>query len=87
MASCLTPRKWQTRESDSNKCASYKSKFLPPAITNVPAEIEFLLARSEKGEWQAWCWLNLVLMFTPNSPVLFDGLELFHHDDARMGLC
>lgn len=54
-----------------------QEKALTPAITDIPAEIESLLARSEKGEWQAWCWLNLVLMLTPASPVLSDGLNYF----------
>ena len=49
----------------------------PPAIADLPAEIAALLARAENGEWQAWCWLNLVLMLTPKSPTIVEGLNYF----------
>ncbi|MBN9560853.1 MAG: hypothetical protein J0H14_09025 [Alphaproteobacteria bacterium] len=49
----------------------------PPAVANIPAEIEGLLTRAENGEWQAWCWLNLVLMLTAESPALMEGLNYF----------
>ena len=49
----------------------------PPTIADIPAEIQTLLARAENGEWQAWCWLNLVLRLAPDSPVLSEGLNYF----------
>ena len=48
-----------------------------PAIADLPAEIAARLAGAEKGEWRAWCWLNLVLMLTPKSPAIMDGLNYF----------
>jgi hypothetical protein len=49
----------------------------PPAVADLPAEIADLLARAENGEWQAWCWLNLILMLTPKSPAIVEGLNYF----------
>jgi hypothetical protein len=49
----------------------------PPAIADLPTEIAALLVRAENGEWQAWCWLNLVLMLTPRSPTIVEGLNYF----------
>ena len=54
-----------------------QERIPPPAIADIPAEIEALLGRSEKGEWQAWCWLNLVLMLIPQSPAIVEGLNYF----------
>ena len=54
-----------------------RERVPPPAIADLPAEIAALMARTEKGEWQAWCWLNLILMLTPKSPSIVEGLNYF----------
>ena len=54
-----------------------RERARPPAIADLPAEIEARLAGAETGEWKAWCWLNLVLMLTPKSPVIVEGLNYF----------
>jgi hypothetical protein len=47
----------------------------PPAVANIPAATAGLLARAENGEWQAWCWLNLILMLTPTSPAIVEEVN------------
>ena len=54
-----------------------RERTRPPAVADIPAEIAGLLARAENGEWQAWCWLNLILMLTPTSPAIVEGLNYF----------
>lgn len=54
-----------------------RDRVPPPAVADLPAEIEALLARAEKGEWQGWCWLNLILMLTPKSSAIVEGLNYF----------
>jgi hypothetical protein len=49
----------------------------PPAVEDLPAEIEGLLLRAERGEWQAWWQLNLALMLTPDSRGIGDELSYF----------
>lgn len=49
----------------------------PPAVEDLPAEIDGLLLRAERGEWQAWWQLNLALMLTPNSRGIGDELHYF----------
>ena len=49
----------------------------PPAVEDLPAEIEGLLLRAEKGEWQAWWQLNLALMLTTESRGIGDELSYF----------
>jgi hypothetical protein len=50
---------------------------MPPAVADLSGEISGQLSRAEAGEWQAWCWLNLYLMLTPESPVILDGGKYF----------
>jgi hypothetical protein len=35
------------------------------------ADIDAIVTRFHA--WQAWCWLNLILMLTPNSPAIVEG--------------
>jgi hypothetical protein len=49
----------------------------PPAVADLPAEIEELLLRAEGGEWKAWWQLNLALMLTPESRGIGDELHYF----------
>ncbi|WP_286839616.1 MULTISPECIES: hypothetical protein [unclassified Acidiphilium] len=49
----------------------------PPAVEDLPAEIDVLLLRAERGEWQAWWQLNLGLMLTPDSRRIGDELHYF----------
>lgn len=49
----------------------------PPAVEDLPAEIDGLLLRAERGEWQAWWQLNLALMLTPDSRGIGDELHYF----------
>jgi hypothetical protein len=50
---------------------------MPPAVADLPAEISGLLSRAEAGEWGAWCWLNLLLMLTPESQVICEAGKYF----------
>ena len=54
-----------------------RERVPPPVIADLPAEIAALLARTEKGEWQAWCWLNLILMLTPKSSAIVEAMNYF----------
>lgn len=54
-----------------------RERVPPPAVADLPAEIAARLARAENGEWQSWCWLNLILMLTPKSPMIVEGLNYF----------
>ena len=49
----------------------------PPAVADVAGEIEKCLIRAEDGDWTAWCWLNLFLMYAPGSPVLSETANYF----------
>ena len=52
-----------------------REKRRPPAVEDLPGEIEGLLRRAEGGEWQAWWQLNLALMLTPDSRGIGDELS------------